>query len=981
MMNQREKLFPPGTSPLEDRHVLEVRHDQSTSYPYSGTPSEGSSWPNYGVDNSHTQNGYPSNSTYGYEHHVLPSHKDSVNGATEASSLSLGSTSIGQDYNGYMTYQNSTDSSGYGNTGYTGYYSVYQQQPQNSYAQPVASYQSTSAPYHPPASYQNTGSCASSSSYSNTYYNPPIYQSPAGYSSSNYSNQTSQWNGATYSSYTQYPYSNYPPASTSAYSSSNASLSSAQYQPQYNQWAEHYAHAEVSCAPGTEKLSVTASSQVESVNSGITHGTTTTVSSQPTPPIAATWRPDTGSLEVPPPQPSGTVVVGYDAYWKHTASGYHNHHTPSGQSNYLQSSDAKAAYSNYPEEQKSAYNQSNLQYPQVPQSHQMSEQINTSATIQSVSRVQIPTNPRIVSNLALGLTKTEKAAPEAKPAYISVSYPKTNEKTSVGDATNSTLKPGVFPKSLRGYVERALARCKGDAQIAASQAVMKEIITNATTDGTLHTRDWDAEPLFPLPDVNNLSKESQTPTSFLLFKKSPTRRTKSRWEPVAEEKSAGVSTPKNNNAIRYGGWKQVTARDQKALVDSSEEKEDMVQAPSISNVEHKFANIQKRFKKPRLSVNVTATENGDASSDSDKDVNLTAEERKKRESRSKRFGKGRGNHAEKGHVKPKVAGLANLYTRRATAQVLSKPLDDSGSRAVEDIDWDSLTVRGTCQEIEKRYLRLTSAPDPATVRPEEVLEKALLMVQNSQKNYLYKCDQLKSIRQDLTVQRIRNHLTVKVYEIHARLALEVGDLAEYNQCQSQLKTLYTEGIEGCHMEFTAYGLLSVILHSHNVRDLLSLMSRLSSDAKQNAAVRHALAVRRAVTSENYVMFFRLYKTAPNLNSCIMDQYADKMRYRAVTCICKSHRPTVPVSYIAQILGFAHTMAATDENDEKESDGLEECAAWLKAHGACLISDNSGEAQLDSKASATTLYVPEPEDAVAHGDASLAVDDFLTSAPS
>lgn len=48
------------------------------------------------------------------------------------------------------------------------------------------------------------------------------------------------------------------------------------------------------------------------------------------------------------------------------------------------------------------------------------------------------------------------------------------------------------------------------------------------------------------------------------------------------------------------------------------------------------------------------------------------------------------------------------------------------------------------------------------VRTEEVLEKALQMVQTSQKNYFYKCDQLKSIRQDLTVQRIRNVLTVKV---------------------------------------------------------------------------------------------------------------------------------------------------------------------------------------------------------------------------
>lgn len=46
------------------------------------------------------------------------------------------------------------------------------------------------------------------------------------------------------------------------------------------------------------------------------------------------------------------------------------------------------------------------------------------------------------------------------------------------------------------------------------------------------------------------------------------------------------------------------------------------------------------------------------------------------------------------------------------------------------------------------------------------------------------------------------------------------------QCQSQLKTLYAEGIKGCHLEFAAYNLLCVILHSNNNRDLLSAMSRL-----------------------------------------------------------------------------------------------------------------------------------------------------------
>lgn len=77
---------------------------------------------------------------------------------------------------------------------------------------------------------------------------------------------------------------------------------------------------------------------------------------------------------------------------------------------------------------------------------------------------------------------------------------------------------------------------------------------------------------------------------------------------------------------------------------------------------------------------------------------------------------------------------------------------------VEDpnvIDWDKDTVVGTCTVLEKPYLRLTSAPDPRSVRPLSVLEQTLSLLKSkwrSEHNYAYICDQFKSLRQDLTVR-------------------------------------------------------------------------------------------------------------------------------------------------------------------------------------------------------------------------------------
>lgn len=77
-----------------------------------------------------------------------------------------------------------------------------------------------------------------------------------------------------------------------------------------------------------------------------------------------------------------------------------------------------------------------------------------------------------------------------------------------------------------------------------------------------------------------------------------------------------------------------------------------------------------------------------------------------------------------------------------------------------EFDLESLRISGTCESLEKDYFRLTSAPDPSTVRPERVLKQALQALKRKWRenmvDYVYMCSQLKAIRQDITVQHLQS---------------------------------------------------------------------------------------------------------------------------------------------------------------------------------------------------------------------------------
>ena len=202
---------------------------------------------------------------------------------------------------------------------------------------------------------------------------------------------------------------------------------------------------------------------------------------------------------------------------------------------------------------------------------------------------------------------------------------------------------------------------------------------------------------------------------------------------------------------------------------------------------------------------------------------------------------------------------------------------------------DQGPVIGRCQDLEKKYFRLTAPPNPETVRPLPVLEKTLEFLKKkwrTEQNYSYICDQLKSLRQDLTVQHIKTHFTVNVYELHARIALEKADLGEYNQCQTQLRALYSQQLGGHPEEFKAYRILYLV-HTCNRSDMNDILADLTVAEKTHTAIKHALDTRSALALGNYHRFFQLYLETPNMGAYLLDMFVARQRLVALSNICVS----------------------------------------------------------------------------------------------
>jgi hypothetical protein len=285
----------------------------------------------------------------------------------------------------------------------------------------------------------------------------------------------------------------------------------------------------------------------------------------------------------------------------------------------------------------------------------------------------------------------------------------------------------------------------------------------------------------------------------------------------------------------------------------------------------------------------------------------------------------------------------------------------SSSRNGEDAK-PSGSIVGTSTKIEKSYLRLTTYPRPQDVRPLPVLRMALEQIKNryiADEDFEWANDQLKAVRQDITVQGIRCDFVLDVYETHARILLEHGDLNEFNQCQSMIRSLTQGGdillehsarrdepwnansnkilvqSEESNDEFAAYQLLySLVQNSWS-----DLTSALGVTKGCGQSCQHAVLVVKSVIHNDYHTFFRLYESAPHLSAYLMDFLVKRVRDQAYDRIVASYRPTMGVERIREALKF---------------DNLEETRLFLRDRGAVYVSDAESQFWIDCKASSTNM---------------------------
>ncbi|KAI6654013.1 hypothetical protein LOD99_2860 [Oopsacas minuta] len=521
-----------------------------------------------------------------------------------------------------------------------------------------------------------------------------------------------------------------------------------------------------------------------------------------------------------------------------------------------------------------------------------------------------------------GIERGKKSLRESSPISTSHTSHSKNPKHLSSSDTSGRHEDASdnLPESAQMYIKRVFQSCSNEKDKDRMQEKLKDKLDRIMTAGIQWEIDWDRESIPTIDSIKSNKSETKVRKSRWDVDSSPDKPSSPPTPPSPPSPAAPPHTLPPSIKSRLGAKPMQIDSINTDYSDSGNRgyQLDSIKGNSTTSriVTSVVATKKKKKKKNKGGAGLKSGGVPQQSSITPLD-DLTPQDRDRIQRRAERF------------------GSKQLDTKSFPKITLNTLLSNN-----DILHFDSDRIVGTSSDLEKPYLRLTSAPDPIDFRPLDVLYKSLEYVLDKWRDtgdYSYTCEQLKSIRQDLTVQGISNEFTVHVYETHGRIALEKRDHEEFNQCNSMLMELY-ESWDGNIAEFTAYRLFYGML----VRDYVDIdqcLATIPPDIREVPEVIHAIKIYTAWVIHDYSAFFKLYIATPNMGGYLIDMFVQRERLSALKIISKAYRPTVSVDFITRMLAFQDR---------------EECINFLISVSAVLTAKKD---QLDCKLSLSDLTMP------------------------
>jgi hypothetical protein len=328
--------------------------------------------------------------------------------------------------------------------------------------------------------------------------------------------------------------------------------------------------------------------------------------------------------------------------------------------------------------------------------------------------------------VASRLTAGQSAS--GKPAYVQAAGV-----TAVPQLQQQQHAPTELPTSLQQYVARALSLMgKTNETRLELRTVLRDVIAKTKKEGTMWSTDWDREPLPVLSSAAQLS--------------------------------TAVASGRGGQQQRAGGvWDRLDTREREKDEWGHSSKKRGRDAQQYSNSSGSGDDEGEEWRgsyKPRKRVELGSASKKQQKQQQQGKLN---KQHGKKGKHNKRWGEEESwDPAEQAKHAKRSARFAGQQQRSSTLAAYGW---DEGADA-DDAAAAGEFIVGTSTTLEKGYFRLTRPPLPEEVRPQPVLAAALSrllrMIAAHEDKYLYYNDQFKAMRQDLTVQGIKNEFTVQV---------------------------------------------------------------------------------------------------------------------------------------------------------------------------------------------------------------------------